>query len=56
MTLLRGFLLEIALSVPDHTTFSRRGKKLPVCQLKRAKGHLDIVMDNTGLKIYKVAA
>ena len=45
-------LLEIAVSVPDHTTLSRRGKKLSVCLPKRAKGHLDIVMDSKGLKIY----
>jgi hypothetical protein len=45
-------LLEIVLSVPDHTTLSRRGKKLSVRLPKQAKGALDIVMDSTGLKIY----
>lgn len=45
-------LLAITLSVPDHTTISRRGKTLKVCLPKRARGNLDIVMDSTGLKIY----
>jgi len=45
-------LFEIALSVPDHTTLSRRGKTLRVRLPKRSSGHLDIVMDSTGLKIY----
>jgi IS5 family transposase len=44
--------LQIELSVPDHTTLSRRGKKLAVRLPKQAKGALDIVMDSTGLKIY----
>ena len=45
-------LLEVVLSVPDHTTLSRRGKTLKVRLPKRSSGHLDIVMDSTGLKIY----
>src|SRR4030066_1860425 len=45
-------LLKIALPVPDHTTLSRRGKTLKVRLPRRASGHLDIVMDSTGLKIY----
>jgi hypothetical protein len=45
-------LLGIMLSVPDHTTLSRRGKNLKVVLPKKARGHLDIVMDSTGLKIY----
>ena len=45
-------MLKLALSVPDHTTMSRRGKSLPVKLPKKAGGHLDIVMDSTGLKIY----
>jgi hypothetical protein len=40
------------LSVPDHTTLSRRGKDLAVRLPKKASGHMDIVMDSTGLKIY----
>ena len=45
-------MLEILLSVPDHTTLSRRGKDLNIALPKKASGHLDIVMDSTGLKIY----
>jgi hypothetical protein len=45
-------MLGIVLSVPDHTTLSRRGKTLKVKLPKKASGHLDIVMDSTGLKIY----
>lgn len=43
---------EILLSVPDHTTLSRRGKELNVMLPKKASGPLDIVMDSSGLKIY----
>jgi hypothetical protein len=42
----------LSLAVPDHTTLSRRGKDLEVTLPKRANGHIDIVMDSTGLKIY----
>jgi hypothetical protein len=45
-------ILGIGLSVPDHSTLSRRGKDLKVALPKKVKGHLDIVMDSTGLKIY----
>lgn len=45
-------MLEISLSVPDHTTLSRRGKGLKIVLSKKASGHLDIVMDSSGLKIY----
>ena len=45
-------MLKVSLSVPDHSTLSRRGKGLKVALPKRASGHLDIVMDSTGLKIY----
>lgn len=45
-------MLEISLSVPDHTTLSRRGKGLNVVLPKKVCGHLDIVMDSSGLKIY----
>jgi hypothetical protein len=45
-------MLKISLSVPDHTTLSRRGKGLNVVLPKKASGHLDIVMDSSGLKIY----
>jgi len=45
-------LLGIGLSVPDHSTLSRRGKGLKVKVPKKSTGALDIVMDSTGLKIY----
>lgn len=42
----------LRLSVPDHTTLSRRGKDLGVVLPKKASGHIDMVIDSTGLKIY----
>ena len=42
----------VRLSVPDHTTLSRRGKDLGVVLPKKASGQIDIVIDSTGLKIY----
>ena len=42
----------VRLPVPDHTTLSRRGKDLKVILPKKVSGHMDIVMDSTGLKIY----
>ena len=45
-------LLHIALTVPDHSTLSKRGKTLPVKLPKKAHGALTLVMDSTGLKIY----
>jgi len=45
-------MLKIALVVPDHSTLSRRGKKLKVNLPKKSNQRLNIVMDSTGLKIY----
>ena len=45
-------LLKVTLPVPDHTTISRRGKALKVRLPRKAVGHIDLVMDSTGLKIY----
>jgi hypothetical protein len=45
-------MLGMNLSVPDHSTLSRRGKGLEVSLPKKVSGHVDIVMDSTGLKIY----
>lgn len=45
-------MLKISLSVPDHTTLSRRGKDLKVVLPKKVNEPLDIVMDSSGLKIY----
>jgi hypothetical protein len=45
-------MLGVTLPVPDHTTLSRRGKGLKVVLPKQVSGHIDIVMDSTGLKVY----
>jgi hypothetical protein len=45
-------MLKIALPVPDHSTLSKRGKKLQVNVPKKANQRLNLVMDSTGLKIY----
>jgi hypothetical protein len=45
-------MMKINLSVPDHTTLSKRGKELKVNLPKKANPKLNIVMDSTGLKIY----
>ena len=45
-------VLKIALPVPDHSTLSKRGKKLKVNLPKKTNQRLNIVMDSTGLKIY----
>jgi hypothetical protein len=45
-------MLNIYLSVPDHSTLSKRGKTLKVKVPKKSSGSLSIVLDSTGLKIY----
>ncbi len=45
-------ILGVKLPVPDHTTLSRRGKDLKVILPKKVNGHIAIVMDSTGLKVY----
>lgn len=45
-------LMDIDLSVPDHTTLSIRGKSLSVSLPKKKKSSLHLVVDSTGLKIY----
>ena len=45
-------MLKVALPVPDHSTLSKRGKKLKVNLPKKNNQSLNIVMDSTGLKIY----
>lgn len=45
-------MLKINLSVPDHSTLSKRGKGLKVNLPKKTSQRLNIVMDSTGLKIY----
>ena len=49
-------LLGLELSVPDHTTFSRRGVDLGVATaLKKASGLVQVVIDSTGLKVFGAA-
>ncbi len=45
-------MMKIVLPVPDHSTLSKRGKKVKVNLPKKANQSLNIVMDSTGLKIY----
>jgi len=45
-------MLKITLPAPDHSTLSKRGKKLKMNLPKKANQRLNIVMDSTGLKIY----
>ena len=45
-------MYKIGLQVPDHTTLSKRGKKLKVHLPKTSSKSVNIVMDSTGLKIY----
>ena len=45
-------MMNIDLSVPDHSTLSKRGKTLKVKLPKKASGSLNLVLDSTGLKIY----
>jgi len=45
-------VMQIDLSVPDHTTLSVRGKELQITLPKKKSSSLDIVVDSTGLKIY----
>jgi hypothetical protein len=45
-------LLHIPLTVPDHSTLSKRGQTLNVKLPKKAHGRLNIVLDSTGMKIY----
>ena len=45
-------LMRLELSVPDHTTLSRRGRTVDVPSLPRkADGPIHLVIDSTGLKI-----
>ena len=46
-------LMGLALDVPDHTTLSRRGKKLKVpLRLPQKLGRFDLVIDSSGLAIF----
>lgn len=54
----QGFLRSVLrlagldLPVPDFSTLSRRARSLDVPLRKRPKGHTDIVVDSTGVKVY----
>jgi len=46
-------LLGLSVSVPDHTTFSRRSPGLVLATaLAQASGPVHVVIDATGLKVY----
>src|SRR3982751_3030510 len=48
-------LLGVSLTIPDHTTFSRRSPGLSLAQtLTRNTKPVHIVMDSTGLKVYGI--
>jgi hypothetical protein len=48
-------LLGLELSVPDHTTFSRRSVDLGVATaLRKASGPVHVVIDSTGLKVFGI--
>ena len=44
--------MKIRYDVPDHSTLSRRGRKIHVRLPKRTKGPLYLVLDSSGLKVY----
>ncbi|HIE71988.1 MAG TPA: hypothetical protein EYP98_18410 [Planctomycetes bacterium] len=45
-------LMGLALDVPDHTTLSRRARKLKVTlRVPRTLGRIDLVIDSSGLAI-----
>jgi len=46
-------LLSVTISVPDHTTLSRRATTMPsVSPGRLADGALHLLIDSTGLKVY----
>jgi hypothetical protein len=46
-------LMKLTISVPDHTTVSRRAVKLPVIQPAQVpRGALHVLIDSTGLQVY----
>ncbi|TSD82583.1 IS5 family transposase [Mycobacterium sp. KBS0706] len=46
-------MLEIAIPVPDHTTLSRRGRRLAIDRHVDAGEGVDLVIDSTGLRLYR---
>ena len=45
-------MLNIHLRVPDHSTLSKRGKRLRVRLPKKTNQSLNLILDSTGLKLY----
>ena len=46
-------LMGLDLDVPDDTTLCRRAKSLQITRPKEAEGPLHLVIDSTGLKVYR---
>ena len=46
-------MLEIVAPVPDHTTLSRRGRRLVIDRRVAAGDGIDLVIDSTGLRLYR---
>lgn len=46
-------MLRLHLPVPDHTTLSKRGKTFQIRLPKKPSESLNLVLDSTGLKIYR---
>jgi len=44
--------MKVNLTVPDHSTLSRRGEILPIKLPKENKENLTIILDGSGLKVY----
>lgn len=45
-------ILNLRLSVPDHSTLSKRGKSFAVSLPRKTNDCMNLVLDSTGLKIY----
>lgn len=45
-------LLHLPLDVPNYSTVSRRAKKPGVSLKKQAKGHINLILDSTGGKVF----
>jgi hypothetical protein len=45
-------MLHLQLRVPDHTTLSKRGKRVRVRLPRKTNSGMNLVLDSTGLKIY----
>lgn len=45
-------MMDLSLTVPDHTTVSRRAAVLPPLPRLPAEGEIHVLIDSTGLKVY----